>query len=163
MHPLSCPLRYARSLITPMTVLTPTAILLGRYPRFAHLSNWRRLPHPRAPHHHQFLLSYRWFFDAGPLFPSHSPLHWHLPRNRRICLQLGGTERIHGQQYSWSVEASYCRSRCCGMQWTRGSGGELYREATRGTTVSDCCVGVCGLAYSHDWDCGRIYGVLFSV
>lgn len=150
-------------LITPMSMLTQAAILLGRYPRSVHLANWRRLPHPRPPHHLQLLLPHRRLPNAWYPLPSYSPLHRHLPRNRRIRLQLGGIERIHGQQYCGSMEASNSGGRCCGVQWTWRCSRELYCEATRGATVSDCCVGVCGLAYSHDWDGGYVYGVLFSV
>lgn len=73
------------------TILTPPppkAILLRRPTRPLHLPHRRQIPHPQSPHHPQRPLPHRRLPNVRPprLDTSHSTIHRHFPRHRRIRL-----------------------------------------------------------------------------
>jgi MFS family permease len=113
--------------------ISATAILLGRDPRSFYLIARRSIPPPRADGHLQRSGPHRRVSDvrSARIQASRRPVHRHVSSHGSVCLELGGPERVSGEQHCRTVETGdHCRCDNC-MQWSGWYCGQFHRQSAR--------------------------------
>lgn len=125
-------------------LITVIAILLGRHPCPLHLTTRRSIPHTRAPNHPQCADAHRRLSHVRPagVQAGHGAVHRHVSGDRGVRVELGGAERVPGEQHRRAVEAGDHGGGHHGMQRAGRDRRELHRAGARGAGVSDRGVGV---------------------